>query len=158
MVALDTFQLLQYNIRKSKNTVAAPLLADPCIREFHVLAIQEPWNNPFVRTSYNPSSSNFWLSVQECQTTRVAFYISKDISASSWSVRHISLDLAVLNIQIQFQDIVREVQIYNVYNPPPYSLYDTTGPTTLRDLKQDLISHLNEHTIVLGDFNLHYPI
>ena len=118
MTKLNTFQLLQYNIRKSKDTVAAPLLADPCIREFHVLAIQEPWNNPFVRTSYNPSSSNFWLAVQECQTTRVAFYISKDISPSPWSIRYISPDLAVLNIQIQFQDVVRDVQIYNVYNLP----------------------------------------
>ena len=42
MVDLDTFRLLQYNIRKSKNTVAAPLLADPYIREFYILAIQEP--------------------------------------------------------------------------------------------------------------------
>jgi hypothetical protein len=86
MVALDTFRLLQYNIHKSKNTVAVPLLADPCIKEFHILAIQEPWNNPYVRTSYNPSSSNFWLVVQECQATRVAFYISKDIPTTSWSV------------------------------------------------------------------------
>ena len=158
MVVPDTFQLLQYNIHKSKNTVAAPLLADPYIREFHILAIQEPWNNPFVQTSYNPSSSNFWLAVQECQATQVAFYISKDIATSSWSVRYISPDLAVLNIQIQFQDIVQDVQIYNVYNPPPYSLNDTTGPTTLHELKQDLISYPNEHTIILGDFNLHHPI
>ena len=63
MVVQDTFRLLQYNIRKSKDTVAAPLLADPRTRQFHILAIQEPWNNPFVQTSYNPSSSNFWLSV-----------------------------------------------------------------------------------------------
>ena len=158
MVVQDTFRLLQYNIRKSKDTVAAPLLADPRTRQFHILAIQEPWNNPFVQTSYNPSSSNFWLSAQEVQTARVAFYISKDISLSSWTVRHISPDLAVLNIQIQFQDEVRDIQIYNVYNPPPYSLYDSTGPTTLRDLKQDLISYPNEYTIVLGDFNLHHPI
>ena len=59
MLGLDTFYLLQYNIHKSKDTVAVPLLADLLIREFYVLAIQELWNNPFVQTLHNPSSSNF---------------------------------------------------------------------------------------------------
>ena len=39
IVALDTFQLLQYNIYKSKNTVAVLLLANPYIKEFYILAI-----------------------------------------------------------------------------------------------------------------------
>ena len=158
MVTTDTFRLLQYNVHKSKDTVAAPLLADPRIGEFHVLAIQEPWNNPFVRTSYNPSSSNFWLKIQDCQNARVAFYVSKNIPTSSWTVRYISPDLAVLNIQVEFQDIIRNVQIYNVYNPSPCSYYDTEGPTTLNNLRQDLSLYPDEHTIVLGDFNLHHPI
>jgi len=35
----NTFDILQYNIQKSKTLVAAPLLADSAIAKLHVLAI-----------------------------------------------------------------------------------------------------------------------
>ena len=35
--------ILQYNIRKQKNTTMVSLLEDPRVREFDLLAIQEPW-------------------------------------------------------------------------------------------------------------------
>lgn len=37
-----TLTILQYNVRNSKDTVMATLLRDPRIREFALIAIQEP--------------------------------------------------------------------------------------------------------------------
>ena len=79
----NTFDILQYNIQKSKTLVAAPLLADSAIAKFHVLAIQEPWRNPHSPTTYCPSSCNFYSSYLDSEHTRVAFYINKDIDPST---------------------------------------------------------------------------
>lgn len=158
MTGKKTFQILQYNLHKSKDAVTVPLLADLRTREFQVLAVQEPWINPYMYTSYNPTSSNFWLAIQECRDSRVAFYISKDIPPTSWSVRYINPDLVVLNIKVMFEDTERHIQIYNIYNPPPVSTSDSAGPTSLRELRQDLEAHESEHIIILGDLNLHHPL
>ena len=37
-------------------------------------------------------------------------------------------------------------------------MLDNTGPSTLPDLARDLQEHPHEHTIVLGDINLHHPL
>jgi hypothetical protein len=39
----------------------APLLADPHISEFSVIAVQEPWQNPRVLTTHNLSNLTFLL-------------------------------------------------------------------------------------------------
>ena len=157
MTGSNTFQILQYNLHKSKDTVTVPLLADSATRKFQVLAVQESWINPYIQTSYNPASSSFWLAIQERRDTRVAFYISKDIPPTSWSVRYVTPDLAVLSIQVMFQDSERHIKIYNIYNPPPVSTSDSVGPTTLWELRQDLETYPSEHIIILGDLNLHHP-
>ena len=68
------------------------------------------------------------------------------------------LYLYTLNIKVYFTDIVQTLQIYNVYNLPPISTQDTTGPSTLPVLYKDLQESLHEHTMVLGDFNVHHPL
>ena len=37
----------------------APLLADARTKEYDILAIQEPWQNPFENRTYCPSLSGF---------------------------------------------------------------------------------------------------
>src|SRR3979411_1919737 len=151
-------QILQYNVHKSKDIVLVPLLEDPRIQQFDMILVQEPWHNPFVQTSYNPTHSNFYLLFQLYKETRVAIYISKSIPTTDWSIYYIIPDLSALDITIQFTDVVRTLRIYNIYNLPPSSTLDNTGPSTLPDLARDLQEHLHEHTIVLGDINLHHPL
>ena len=42
MNSQTTLKILQYNVRKSRDTVMATLLRDPRVMEYDVLAIQEP--------------------------------------------------------------------------------------------------------------------
>ena len=37
-----TLKILQYNVRKSRDTVMATLLRDPLVIDYDVLAVQEP--------------------------------------------------------------------------------------------------------------------
>ena len=47
MLEARGLKILQYNIRMEADGVMAILLADKVIREYDILAIQEPWrNNP----------------------------------------------------------------------------------------------------------------
>jgi hypothetical protein len=52
-------KILQYNVHTTQGKVIAPLLADPRISEFSVLAIQETWQNPRVLTTHYPSTLDF---------------------------------------------------------------------------------------------------
>jgi hypothetical protein len=57
-----SLKILQYNVQKSKKKVMAPLLADPKIHQYDIIAIQEPWTNPFSqKTTYCPRSTPFFL-------------------------------------------------------------------------------------------------
>lgn len=44
----STLSIVQYNVMKSKDIVMATLLRDPNVQEYDILAIQEPWRNPFI--------------------------------------------------------------------------------------------------------------
>ena len=55
----DMLKVLQYNVHKSKDKVMASLLWDPRIHEFDILAIQEPWRNPFTATTHHLAKDKF---------------------------------------------------------------------------------------------------
>ena len=74
--------ILQYNVQKSKDKVMAPLLEDPRVQAYDILAIQEPWNNPFMETTYNPRNSCFYL-VYPPGKGRACFYINKKLNLAS---------------------------------------------------------------------------
>ena len=42
MNSKSTMKILQYNVRKSRDTVMATLLRDPRVMDYDILAIQEP--------------------------------------------------------------------------------------------------------------------
>jgi hypothetical protein len=43
----NRLNILQYNVRKSRDMVMASLLRDPGTYDFDIIAIQEPWKNPY---------------------------------------------------------------------------------------------------------------
>ena len=149
MVGHQELRILQYNVWKSRDVVLASLFQDRWIREYDVLAIQEPWRNPFIPTSYHPLKTDFQLAYLEHEATRVCFYINKRIDPSKCNTTHLTKDIAML--EISNPTLGNKLRIINVYNE--------VGTDTLADLR-DAVHGTNpeDELLVLGDFNLHHPL
>jgi exonuclease III len=157
MLKDNTLSILQYNVNKSRDKVMAGLLADERALEYDIIAIQEPWRNPFHHTTYHPVKDRFDLVYQETESTRVCFFINSKLRGS-WTHAYHSPDYSTIALQIQqhntHQPRPRTVYIHNVYNPSP-SPACPLG--TLPLLERTLQVNPKEEHIVLGDFNLHHP-
>jgi exonuclease III len=152
-------RVLQYNVNHGKEATLIPLLRDTGVKEFDILAIQEPWRNPFTTTGYNPSKSEFYLAYPPRELTRTCFYINKRLHPDTWTVTHHNEDAQTLTIRIEGLQSTppRTIQIHNIYNPSPGS-YTSTSEGTLGTLRKALeaAEPETEH-IIIGDFNLHHP-
>ena len=142
-------RILQYNVQKSRDVVLASLFRDPKVLGYDILAIQEPWRNPFIAISYQPLKKYFQLTYLEDALTRVCFYINKRLDPSSWRVSYTSRDIIALTISSPYS--TSSTHVFNVYNE--------VGTNTLSTLA-DTIGHLDsdDERIVLGDFNLYHPL
>ena len=58
---MKELRLLQYNVQKSKNKVMVPLFEDARAQDFDIIAIQEPWQNPFMATTYSRRGGGYYL-------------------------------------------------------------------------------------------------
>ena len=160
--------VLQYNVRKSKDGVMAPLLEEQEIQDYDILAIQEPSYNSFNKSTYNPSSSKFLLAHESGPDVRTCFYINKRMDPASWEVRYRGGDFCSLRLNIKqggreeggsgtpsppAQELI--LWVHNVYNQSPTSPEVATASPVLISLEQALEEE-GEH-IALGDFNLHHP-
>jgi hypothetical protein len=149
MMEHSEFRILQYNVQKSKDVVLASLFQDRWISQFDILAIQEPWRNPFIATSYHPLQTHFQLLYMEDNDTRVCFYINRQIDASTWNVSFITKD--IITVEITHPIRHHKLSIINVYNE--------LGTNTLSDLRNTITTlGPNHEVILLGDFNLHHPL
>ena len=148
--------ILQYNINHGKEATQIPLLQDIEIQDYDILAIQEPWRNPFTTTSYNPPQSSFYLVYPPFPLTRVCLYVNKRLHPDAWSVTNHSEDAQTITIKIRGHQN-RIIIIYNIYNPSPGSYSVTTEGTltTLHNVLEQAAPEV-EH-IVTEDFNFHYP-
>ena len=138
-------------MQKSKDKVLIPLFEDKRTTELDIIAIQEPWQNPFQPTTYNQREGDFYLAFPP-QGGRACFYINKRLDLNKWSVEFLSPDMCILHIIIS--DI--PLSIHNLYSQPPGSLrtIDYNSPIPLLDTA---LTQPGEH-LVLGDFNLHHPL
>lgn len=95
--------ILQYNVRKAKDTVMATLLRDPRVADFDVLAIQEPRRNPFMSTTHHPAKNifNFCYPTgsEEDGPARVCFFVNKRLDHSRWQFEQHTRDLCALRIR-----------------------------------------------------------
>lgn len=149
MTGHQELSILQYNVQKSRDVVLANLFKDPRVLEYDILAIQEPWRNPFIATSYHPLKTHFQLTYLDDAATRVCLYINKRIDPSTWSVSHVSKDITCLSLHNPTSSEI--IHILNVYNEPRS---DTLS------IVVEALSKLDpgNETIVLGNFNLHHPL
>lgn len=148
-----TLSILQYNVRKSRDVVMATLLRDPKILDFDILAIQEPWRNPFTTTTHHPAKANFHLCYPQ-QTNgpaRVCFFINKRLDHTKWQFKEHSRDLCTWTITTQQQRLV----MHNVYNPCQNT---EDRQSILPQLQEALNEYDQAEQIALGDFNLHHTI
>ena len=141
--------LVQYNVNKSRSKVMIALFQEPAIQDIDILAIQEPWRNPYNHQGYN-SQDTFYLCETIAQDTRVATYINKAIPQGQWSEVFKHRDLVTIMLRLG----ERKIYIHNIYLPPqPHTSHNI--PETLGTL-ESLLEYTGEH-IVLGDLNLHHP-
>jgi hypothetical protein len=131
----------------------AALLRDRKTINYDVLAIQEPWRNPFMNTTHHPIPQHFELAYYDHKETRVCFFINKRIEARRWSVTHHTPDLSTLQLRWGEEEN-EEIVIHNVYNPVP-SLEPANS--TLPVLRTAMERWRHADQIVVGDFNLHHP-
>lgn len=137
----------------------ASMLRDPRIHKYDILAIQEPWRNPFVATTHHPAKRVFHLCCpagSEAGPARVCFFINKRLDHKKWQFKEHSRDICSLTVE--FGDDQQEEQnviIHNVYNPARRSESDST---VLVDVRTILHDNQSSEQILLGDFNLHHPM
>jgi YD repeat-containing protein len=155
----EGIKILQYNVMKSRDVVMATLLRDPRIQEYDILALQEPWRNPFISTTHNPIAQYFHLCFPNDSReapARVCFFVNKRIDPNRWRFTQHTRDLSTLEITTTSPttEAATKIYIHNVYNPPRSSDYRTS---CLPDLRTALSAH-QEEQIILGDFNLHHEL
>lgn len=136
----------------------ASLLRDPAIQGFDILAIQEPWRNPFMSTTHNPVPENFHLYFPKDtreEPARVCFFINKRLNVISWSVIEHTRDACTLRIAYSEDEAgqPKEIAIHNIYNPPRTT---ENRRSSLPVLERALRQHADIGQVVLGDFNLHH--
>lgn len=157
MIEQQQLNILQYNVRKSKDTVMATLLRDPRVADYDVLAIQEPWRNPFMSTTHHPAKNIFHLCYPDVkegeEPARVCFFVNKRLDHSRWQFEQHTRDLCTLRIRIRENTTEHELVIHNVYNPPQST---PDRQSTIPLIKMKLEEHTPKEQIILGDFNLHH--
>jgi hypothetical protein len=148
---MTEFKVAQYNVRKSKNGVMAPMLRDAARKGIHVLALQEPWQNPQINATYCPSSCGFWPVYPPAHRSRACLLVSKTLSRSSWTVEHPQPD--IVSVTLQLDNVV--VHVHSIYAPSPRGLRRIEHGSPIYRIPQ-LLQKPGEH-ILVGDFNLHHP-
>jgi hypothetical protein len=76
--------------------VMASLLRDPGIHDFDIIAIQEPWKNPYTATTHHPAKNRFHLYYLTGDTeglARVCFFINKKINQTRWRFKERTRDI-----------------------------------------------------------------
>jgi hypothetical protein len=147
MLGHQELRILQYNVQKSREVVQASLFQNPKVLEYDVLAIQEPWRNPFIATSYHPLKAYFQLTYSPDAVTMVCFYVNKRVDPGTWSVSFISKDIISLKISNPRSDQNIHINVYN-----------EAASDTLLTLAEAISTLSSDRIVVLGDFNLHHPL
>jgi hypothetical protein len=136
----------------------APLLRDPKITGYTVIAIQEPWLNPYQNTTHYPGEAAqlfklAWPKLIGDLRPRVCTYVRRNIAEAD--IAYSSRD--VLTVYIRAQAGGPRIYIHNVYNEPSNANVPGIEELEKAVREAELYSGDKEH-IIVGDFNLHDPL
>ncbi|KAJ6078202.1 uncharacterized protein N7446_001138 [Penicillium canescens] len=56
-----SLEIMQYNKHRSKDVVTADFLRNPRVLEADIIAVQEPWDNPYTETTHHPAKQTHEL-------------------------------------------------------------------------------------------------
>ncbi|KAJ3553580.1 hypothetical protein NPX13_g10857 [Xylaria arbuscula] len=85
-----------YNVRKARDTVMATMLRDPKVLDFDILAVQEPWRNPFQATTHHPAEAwnefyQSWHSIIRSPNEEVFDQRVQEFETKACPLRHAEL-------------------------------------------------------------------
>ena len=146
---MSRLRILQYNVQKSKNKVIVPLLDGPQ-EPYNIIAVQEPWLNPLVATTYCPRDCLYNLVFSKEGRARTCLYINKDIPLDQWQAG-CEPDYSWVKLETELGPIT----VYNIYSETPET-YRTIAWNTPIPRMLNAIQEQGNH-IIVGDFNLHHP-
>ena len=132
----------------------ADFLANPEVSKADIIAVQEPWENPYNDTTYHPLKQTHELLFPSSAETgggraRVCIYISERVGTNWTHYAH-----SEFCQEVRFQTGLGEICFFNIYNE--------CGTTGTVDLLNNLLCgnqqrHSRRHLMIAGDFNLHHP-
>ena len=156
--------MIQYNMRKDKDGTMAPFLRDERVLSADVIAVQEPWSNPYQATTHHPQKDLYhlaWPSDEIPRETgrspvRVCMFIHKRIDPRSIQIVNHSgtFQTVILNYRHGSRDT--RLAIHNLYlSPHTPSVAEEVMPATetLKLADQALTRFANHEQVLLGDFN-----
>ncbi|KAJ5901433.1 hypothetical protein N7504_007427 [Penicillium tannophilum] len=125
----------------------AQFLRDPAVLNADIIAIQEPWINPYNDTTHHPAKQTHELlwPEGEGERSRVCLFVSKKLAG--WTHFAHSGDVQELRLKTERG----EVSIFNIYNEQ--GKWDG-----LNLLKSVVAERPRDIYLMLGDFNLHHPL
>ncbi|KAJ6020305.1 hypothetical protein N7499_003588 [Penicillium canescens] len=128
----------------------ADFLRNPRVLEADIIAIQEPWENPYTETTHHPAKATHELvypttNETDGERTRVCMLVSKKIG--QWTHHAHGRDAQEVRFRVGEKGEQRELRVFNIYNP-------VGSIETILKL-EDMLD--KKGCIVLGDFNLHHP-
>ncbi len=157
-------KILQHNV--PENRVMTPLFAHHRISEFTVFAVQEPWRNPHMHTTHNPSNFSFHSFYPPSANASVCFFVNKSLNPSSYSASFPTPKHGYLCMKSSV-DGAKDMMIHNLYLTGNLSLSSSEiqppdDPLSVETHKifshfSAALSDTSTHHVLLGDFNIHHP-
>ena len=145
---MNQIRVLQWNVQKSKTGAMIPLLHGDT-PDYDIIAVQEPWLNPQLQTSYCPRSCQYDLAFPTEGRARTCILINKRLLPNRW-MTGTSPDYCWIRIEIETEPMT----IHNIYSETPPSYQTRNWNTPIPQLR-DALQQPGQHLIV-GDFNLHH--
>ena len=159
-----TLSILQYKVRKSRDTVIATLLRDPKVADIDMLTIQELWRNLYMAITHHLAKDIFYLCYPpddgDTRPARVCFSVNKSLDHNKWHFNAHSRDACSLTLEVQLEDrAVTQMVIHNMYNPVRgMEDRESVLPVVRRLLETASAAETITEQMVLGDFNLHHSM
>lgn len=130
----------------------AQFLRDPAVLQADIIAIQEPWKNPYKDDTHHPAKETHELLYPPAppgKRTRVCMFVAKCLAPTSWT--HIVHSANCQELRVR--GMSTELRIVNLYNDQQTN----SGLHLLPAVLPDISHEAPQPALVVGDFNLHHP-